>query len=195
MVARLGISVKRTGPLFNMRETRQRARRELKIGVIEAQEHLGDSVLDRIPSSGGRKFGFNTGALKRSINPQLVQEVGDGFRGTVGSPLVHAPVIEDGRAPGSKPPPIAPIKRWLERKRIVPTANRRRHDGGVAIHEAAVWHLARNIANKIGKRGFAPPYTKGLRMFARGFRFGSAKAERALEDGARRHAEVLGGLR
>lgn len=54
----------------------------------------------------------------------------------------HAAVIEHGRRPGAKPPPLAPIVRWVERKLGIPAP--------------ASLRVARSVQMAIAKRGMKP---------------------------------------
>ena len=56
------------------------------------------------------------------------------LRGRAASAQAHMVVLEMGRRPGSKQPPLAPIRRWLERHGM---------DGGLAFV----------VARNIGRRG------------------------------------------
>jgi hypothetical protein len=64
----------------------------------------------------------------------------------MGSPLEYAPVVEMGRRPGQRMPPVAPIALWARRKL------------GVGADEATSVGFA--IAHKIAEEGFA-----GAHMF------------------------------
>jgi hypothetical protein len=98
--------------------------------------------------------GTNTGALYKSLGVSKVYKNIDGDQSIrVGSPLVYAPVIEKGRQPGKKQPPVEFIKIWLVQKAIpIPQ--------GLTLNQYAFL-----IARKIGKRGTAP---KAARNFGRG---------------------------
>jgi len=78
----------------------------------------------------------------------------NGVQGIVGSPLEYAEVIEYGRKPGSKMPPLEPIALWAQRKL------------GLDFHEAQ--EIAFGIARNIAKFGFLT-HPKGARMFEQGY--------------------------
>lgn len=73
--------------------------------------------------------------------------------GRLWSPLPHVAVIEEGRRPGSTPPPVEPIRRWLERRGM---------DG----------RLAFVVARAIGRRGQPPQ-----RVFRRAFERSSGRIQ------------------
>lgn len=88
----------------------------------------------------------DTRTLFRSIASKVEPLGAGGVRGLVGvltGPAAsYARVVEEGRAPGSRPPPTAPIAAWLKRKGRDPT-------------------LAYVVARAIGKRGIkARPYLR-----------------------------------
>lgn len=63
---------------------------------------------------------YNRGALQTSINHQIISHFPE-LIGTVGSPLIYAPVMEFGRRsigtnPDAKMPPISAIRLWVRRK-------------------------------------------------------------------------------
>jgi hypothetical protein len=59
------------------------------------------------------------------------------LRGRVASPEIYMQVLESGRRAGAPPPPLAPIRRWLERHGM---------DAGLAFV----------VARAIGRRGQKP---------------------------------------
>lgn len=72
----------------------------------------------------------------------------------------YAPVIEGGRRPGSKPPPIGPIMDWVRRKGVgrqygPNQAGKRKVTA--KLGDAAIRSIAFAIARAIGKRGI-PAY-------------------------------------
>jgi hypothetical protein len=74
----------------------------------------------------------DTGLGRGSVVTEM-RGAGVDVRGRVYSPLAHVVVMERGRRPGAAMPPLAPIRRWLERHGM---------DGGLAFV------VARNIARK-----------------------------------------------
>ncbi len=128
--------VQTSGPLLNTRELAQRFDREIT-GEIAQLGALGQRlVIDRTPrgvSSGG-------GGLRGSVHLE--------FRGVpaqrsavVGSALFYAPIVEEGRRPGRRPParPGSALHLWVRRKLGV---------GGEAA--ARVTFL---VARKVGRVG------------------------------------------
>ncbi len=87
-----------------------------------------------------RNAPVDRGQLRRSLT-HTVKASGRDIVGTVGTNLLYARVVEEGRRPGSQPP-TAPIAAWATRHGIPTTA-------------------AYVIARAIGRRGTRPrPYLK-----------------------------------
>lgn len=76
--------------------------------------------------------------------------------GLIGSPLPYVRVIEEGRRPGQRPPPVGALELWVRRK-IKKTGPR---GGRKSLSVAEARGLAFVIARAIGRRG-----TKPVRMF------------------------------
>lgn len=72
----------------------------------------------------------------------------------------HAPVVEFGRRPGQRPPPVEPILEWVKRKHIGGIEMRRRRSRGrrrrKLTREQAT--LAFLIARSIGRKGTKGQY-------------------------------------
>ena len=85
---------------------------------------------------------IDTGIGRGSVYTEMRGTAVD-LRGRVASAQEHMVVLEMGRRPGSRQPPLAPIRRWLERHGM---------DGGLAFV----------VARNIGKRGMKPHH-----MFAK----------------------------
>lgn len=79
----------------------------------------------------------------------------------VGSPLLHAPIVERGRQPG-KMPPIGPIELWVRRK--------------LGVEGDAARGVAFVVARKIARKG-----TKGAAMFFKAFEKGRPALERVAQ--------------
>ncbi len=104
----------------------------------------------------------NLGTLRASINHEIIRPFPN-LVGKVGSPQIYAPVIESGRKPGSRMPPVDAIKLWLFRKKIVTDLSKL---------ESAAWAVAKHIA----KEGFSPKGDvgpTGRKMFERGLKASS----------------------
>lgn len=98
---------------------------------------------------GAHKRGLNTGAARSSINYQFLSPFPN-LVGSVGSPLEYVPVIEYGRKPGGKFPPVDAIRLWVKRKLGVP--------------EKEIDSVAFLVGRHIAKYG-----TEGVHMFKEGF--------------------------
>lgn len=92
-----------------------------------------------------------TGALRASWSTQ--SEVGPtSFEGMMGSPLIYAPVQEEGRTPGATPPPPDALVAWMERKMGVDPWGGKGPVDGPAIWYTPVGRLSLSISRK-GTRG------------------------------------------
>lgn len=68
----------------------------------------------------------------------------------------YAGFVHDGRKPGSRPPPVEPILKWM---RVKPIRLRSREGGFVKATEQGMRSAAFAIARSIGRRGIEPnPY-------------------------------------
>jgi len=105
-----------------------------------AIRRLEKEVVERTPRGVG-----GAGGLAGSIAGETVS-AGRRVKGVVGTPLEYGVVVEMGRRPGQRMPPVAPIALWAQRKL------------GVPADEAESVGFA--IARKIAVKGF-----KGARMF------------------------------
>ncbi len=91
--------------------------------------------------------------LRGSIFGETVKNK-NGITGIVGSPLEYADVIEYGRKPGSRIPPIQPIALWAEKK--------------LGLSRQQAIQAAFPIARKIAIFGFKT-WPNGARMFEKGW--------------------------
>lgn len=180
-------SVTQTGAMFTT-GVRDRAFQELRAGVLAATNHAANLVADRMPGS-VRDFGVNTGLLKNSIlNSPVVKVSGPLVDGEVGSPLIYAPVIEDGRTAG-KPISIEGITNiglWARRKLRVIVGKAQTAAGQATNYFFVGFPIARGIK----ARGFAPPYQKGLGMFRNTIKYAGAEIEQRLRDAVERYRQV-----
>ncbi len=103
--------------------------RELGIAMESSLQLLQGQVSDRAP--------VNVGALRDSINHQIISPFPN-LVGAVGTPLLYGVVMEHGREPGGKMPPVDAIKLWVVRKL------------GLSGDEATsvAWAVAKSIAKK-----------------------------------------------
>jgi len=114
---------------------------ELTVAMESSLSFLKGQVTVRTP--------VNTGKLRASITHSITSQFPN-LIGVVGSPLPYAPVMEEGRRPGAKMPPVGAIQHWVIRKLGI------RGKEGRAI----AWLIARSIA----KKGI-----EGKHMFQEGF--------------------------
>lgn len=102
-------------------------------------------------ASGALYNGLTFNYIKRGKN--IVQ-----WYGVPNGPLeAYADVIEEGRTPGSTPPPIAPIIEWIKRKKITPrnykSKDKMRKSQFIKKTDASIYNAAKQIAKSIGKKG------------------------------------------
>jgi hypothetical protein len=102
---------------------------ELTLAMNKALQLLEGQIASRTP--------VNTGQLRQSITHQILSPFPN-LVGSVGSPQPYAPVMEEGRRPGAKMPPVDAIKLWVVRKLGIPPEEA----DGVAFV------IARSIARK-----------------------------------------------
>lgn len=181
------------GPMF-ADATPERAFEALRRGVVLATNALRNAVLERMPGS-QRGFGVNTGILRKSIAGETRADLtGRTIEGVVGSPLIYAPVIEDGRSPGTYPP-LDAIKLWVNQKLIRGGDVKISKGGGTSALGSAIYieAMARQIQRNIHDRGFAPPYNKGLRMFANAAKYAASDVEAAIAQGVELYRQTWNG--
>jgi hypothetical protein len=158
---------------------------ELRRGVVIGNEALWNGVMDCIPDAGGR--GVNTRTLRRSIQPQetRIDFAGHKIEGATGTPIITAPLIEDGRKPG----PVSPegqlsIGLWAVRKLGLDIRRTKSDlDQATQLRRAAY-----PIVRKIRERGF-----DGVHMFARGAKRAESAIRAALDAAAERARRVWNG--
>lgn len=127
--------------------------RELTVAMEGSLAFVQSQVEARTP--------VNFGTLRASITHEIDTPFPD-LTGYVATPKgseadPYARVIEYGRKPGSKPPPVAAIQLWATRKLQIP--------------EDEIEAVSRFIALAIGHRGFSPEWDvgpTGARMFEEG---------------------------
>ena len=102
---------------------------ELNAAMGSALQLLEGQIASRTP--------VNTGQLRQSITHQILSPFPN-LVGSAGSPQPYAPVMEEGRRPGAKMPPVDAIKLWVVRKLGIPPEEA----DGVAFV------IARSIARK-----------------------------------------------
>ena len=120
------------------------------------------------------------GTLRSGINHQIIRPFPN-LVGSVGSPQPYGIVIEKGRKPGSRMPPVAAIKFWLFRKKIVTD---------LSELESAAWAVAKHIA----KEGFSPKGDvgpTGRKMFKEGLEASEPGVKMIFDDHIRRLTKSL----
>ncbi len=152
----------------NREAFRVAARRALLQIGRETQTEIRKRIAETRDSRGfrGRQ---DTGKLTNSITAQApVVSAHRATQATVSQPPAgdYAPVIEEGRRPGARMPPVAPIRRWLERtttgKRIIEAMAVKLKAEGEKITKAKLLdRAALQVARSIGRKG-----TPGIHMFA-----------------------------
>ena len=182
-------SVTTAGAMFTT-GVRERAFEALRAGVMAATNFAANQIADRMPGS-VRDFGVNTGALKNSfLASPAVTVTGPIVDGSAGSPLLYAPVIEDGRTPG-KPISIEGVTNiglWARRKLRV-AVGKAQTAAGQAIN---YFFVGFPIARGIKARGFAPPYQKGLGMVRNTIKYAGREIESRLRAAVDAYARAWG---
>ena len=103
-------------------------REEVKRALGEILARFEKRVLELTPRGVGGEAG-----LAGSIHGE-VAEYGEGFRATEGTPLEYGEVVELGRRPGKRRPPIEPLMLWLMRKHGLPEEEAKQAAFGLAIN-------------------------------------------------------------
>ena len=96
----------------------------------------------------------NMGLLRKSIVWEVIDKAGSGGISypqyvRIGTSMQYARPVHDGRAPGSKMPPVAAIAQWVVEKKILNVGGKgkRKAVGSKAVR-AAAFAIARSIAKK-----------------------------------------------
>lgn len=135
--------------------------------MIKALDIVGDQIDVRTP--------VNIGALRGSRSSDM-HGTPLHLTGVITTPLAYGIVVENGRAPGGKMPPVNAILYWVKRKGLAGTfsVKTRRRLGSQATRDkedlAAAWAIARHIAKNGTKGAFmyrdgveaARPYVEKL---------------------------------
>jgi len=103
--------------------------RELTTAMESSLQTLEREVASRTP--------VNTGQLRSSIGHSIVSPFPD-LVGQVGTPKEYGIVMEYGRKPGSRMPPVDAIQYWVVRKLQLSADEA----------ESAAWAIAKSIAKK-----------------------------------------------
>lgn len=123
----------------------------LEAAFREAVLFLEAEVSARAPDPAERRGA--TGTARASIAGEVIRGPRGMPSGTVGSPLIHVQVMNDGRRPGSKMPPPEALELWVRRTILVTTDE----DGKERrLKPEEVPHVALMVARAIGARGTRP---------------------------------------
>jgi len=130
----------------------------LRAGMMESQQYLQGQIQQAMAVDSGRG--------RDSVLPTPITGALPGnLRGTVGSAEVHVLVMERGRTPDSRMPPIGPIQLWMTRHGIPITPESvfliRRAIGRRGIRGWPRW-MFRNAARR-GRRVIAGIIVRHLR--------------------------------
>jgi hypothetical protein len=125
----------------NAATRRAKTDRYTRTAVMRGLSEAGDWSLTTMVRN--RWVPTNSGTLRQSIRKTLRART---LTMLLSTPLKYALPVEKGRKPGRRPPPIAPILQWVQRKRI----EARTQKGGKPIEPR---ELAFIIAQRIGSKG------------------------------------------
>lgn len=121
---------------------------EIRAAMSIAGDLVVAAVIDKSPVSDGT-FTSSISASEPLAGPY-------GWTVDVGDNCNYGEVLEYGRKPGSRMPPVSALTPWVW--------SHRRYFPGVET-EAQAEGVALNIARKIAARGFAPPHQDGWKMY------------------------------
>lgn len=133
----------------------------------------------------------DTRRLAGSIH-HTITGTGLALEGAVGPSLRYGVVVERGRRPGAKMPPVAALIPWVRRHRLAgvysPSTKRRR--GSKVTQAQQDFRVALNIARAIGRRGIkarpflVPAYKRNLPEIRRRFAVFGARVLGTLRGGS-----------
>lgn len=109
--------------------------KEINKKLRDLLDKYGESVIKEAVTRLKNSGHSNTGNLARSLGYEIEESKRELTLVFFGADYLE--YVDKGRKPGSKPPPIKPIKKWVKQKGIEPKA-------------------AYAIAKKIGKYGIKP---------------------------------------
>lgn len=121
----------------------------------------------------------NEGKLEGSINHQIISPFPN-LAGLVGSPLPYSIVVEKGRRPGQRMPPVDALAIWAIRVLKVSRDE----------SERVGWALAKHIA----KHGFSPEGQvgpKGARMFEEGLKASELEIQKLFDNAIARSVRQM----
>lgn len=102
------------------------------------------------------KAPVSDGIFVSSVSSTAPTATQGGWRVDVGDNCNYGEVLEFGRKPGGRMPPVDALTPWVwSHRRFFPDVETEEDAQGVAL----------NIARRIAARGFAPPHEKGWRMY------------------------------
>lgn len=119
--------------------------------LIEAGEALAEKARQRLRKSGKSV----TGTTEKKIHVTSAFRQGEGWIVRVGGgpPIKY---IIRGRRKGARQPPVEPIKKWMERRGIVPRERGRNRRGQFIDKDKALTNLAWLISRAISRDGIPP---------------------------------------
>ena len=134
----------------------------------EVLDALGAKVIERAKSNlkiqrtvrGKKARRYASGNLYNGLTFNYIkrgQKIVQWF-GVPNGPLeAYADVIEEGRRPGSTPPPVEPIRQWIIKKKITPrnysSKNKMKQSQFIKKTDASILNAAKQIAKSIGAKG------------------------------------------
>lgn len=146
----------------------------------------------------------DTGLLRNAVTAQApVVEFGRVRQETVvqGPAAAYAAAVDQGRRPGGPMPPLAPIRRWLERKRLVSQQGRRasaKERRAIVRRSLAEENVSAELTGLIRSGGVSQSYQRRLDRaafaLARAIARRGIKAVHAFAKGAARVLPRLRGI-
>lgn len=134
----LNATITAKGPLFDGRAP-EIIRKGLLSAMFEATLYLEKKVKEKTPRG---VYGSAGAGLQATIAGEVFC-YGTTIEGIVGHGMEYGDVIEYGRRPGKKPPPVAAIKRWVEFKGIIITDKKTNKDlSSEEIAKLFCWSIA-----------------------------------------------------
>lgn len=125
----------------------QQLSRRARGAMQESLAYLHHQVVTAMP--------VDTGAARQSVFTETRGTSLEGMRGTVASPLAYTVVLEKGRRPGQKMPPVMSIMLWVHRKKLVGSYSIKTHRrlGSRSRQAREDYQVAWLIARALGRRG------------------------------------------
>ncbi len=140
-MAEIEYALRATGPLFERRDMQELFDQEISAALVELGNLGQRLVVDGTPSGVSVGGGGLRGSIFTELRgaPALRSQV-------IASSVFYAPIVELGRRPGQRRPPLEPILLWVSRK--------------LQLSGPRARSVAFLVARKIGRTG-----TEGKHMF------------------------------